>query len=760
MNDLNLMLDNIEAQLGTYSNKTEIYNNNNLNFPLKNKYNLYLGNLDYSFINNPNNNYKIDSRLTYNNFGTTKLEEQSSINQFDQVSNGGMEYKLSLPYYQKTKIHNSIKKELKPYSNNIQNDIKTNINNIKTDLENLKKKENNIDKIRNDLQDINKKLLDYENSFALIEKDNQRTTTLLQNTSSENSKKDENIIGKYIELEQKFEELQNKISVIKDAQNKTDYQIKNSIIENNDYQDIISNLEQQINNFKENTENETNIKLAQLTNNFNEKYNYHNEQIEKLNSKTNQIHGTLNVINETLEVKSEIPEIKNKMDDLNNEINNLKNKLSEISKTQFNINNNNENSSFKDLENNFNQISQQINEQQLNIDLIKKNYVDKDNLDDINNRLLVIQNDINILMEKNENDKESIHSANENLIKLNKENNNNNMVTRDEFKDIINKNENEYIKLQTDLNNKINDIVNNYQILENKYNEFNEQDIINAQTYYSEIFKKMAQEINKNKKDLQDLNDQNDKNYKIFEQINRNFKLIDSEIIKISNIEKNENKNKSKIEEIDKKLTNFENILNENKEQMKNLQRDSLDMLNNEKEGNNKEQKYKKMLEGEESNNSNLQLQIDELNEKEKTNIQNLENKLNEFRQQQTEINQQNNLKIIELNNKINKNKNEDDLMLSQSEVINGNKSNNNSNNYEEKINDLEKKIDLLKEACEKIDKLNDKNQNDINEKFEDISNWLTNFKENINNNLKNLKLYVDKKIENLGNSKTSINNK
>ena len=117
--------------------------------------------------------------------------------------------------------------------------------------------------------------------------------------------------------------------------------------------------------------------------------------------------------------------------------------------------------------------------------------------------------------------------------------------------------------------------MNKYQILGSKFNEINEQDL-NNQENYAEIFKKINEKIIQNKNDIEELNNCNVKNYKIFEQIKRNFKIIDTEIAKINNIQKNEKENNEKIDEINKKLIKLENALNENKNQMKNFQRDSI----------------------------------------------------------------------------------------------------------------------------------------------------------------------------------------
>ena len=133
MDELNYMLDNIESQLGK-SRKRQLYDSiNNYNYlqnnSLTDKSNLFLGNLDYSSLN-------------YNN----NLSEQSNINQLDKISNGGKDYELNIPYYQKVKNDYKIEKEIEPYSKNIQSDMNNSLNNVRTVINGLKIKENDIDK--------------------------------------------------------------------------------------------------------------------------------------------------------------------------------------------------------------------------------------------------------------------------------------------------------------------------------------------------------------------------------------------------------------------------------------------------------------------------------------------------------------------------------------------------------------------------------------------------------------------------------------
>ena len=169
--------------------------------------------------------------------------------------------------------------------------------------------------------------------------------------------------------------------------------------------------------------------------------------------------------------------------------------------------------------------------------------------------------------------------------------------------------------------------------------------------------------------------------------------------------------------------------------------------------------KYKKFIETEENNNSNLLIKINELNNKEKTDMEYLENKLNLFRDEQMKLNQENNQKIELLNKRLNENDNQNQnntdtkQNLEMGNIYNNNSNIRNNNEIENKINNLENKINILKETAEKLDKIKDKNQEEVNQKFEEINNWLGNFSQNVNNNLKNMKLYIEKKFQNLNQS-------
>ena len=157
-----------------------------------------------------------------------------------------------------------------------------------------------------------------------------------------------------------------------------------------------------------------------------------------------------------------------------------------------------------------------------------------------------------------------------------------NFISKDNFKDSIMKQDNQYNELKVSLDKKIKEIIANYKNLENYMNQYQENEKI-KQTNYIEIIKKLTEQIDKNKKDILELNEEIDNHYKIYEQIKRNFKKCDTELAKINNIDNNCKLNQKSLEEIKAKIVRVEDFVNENKNQINNLQRESLQKIEEER---------------------------------------------------------------------------------------------------------------------------------------------------------------------------------
>ena len=259
MSELNFLFNKIDSQIR--SPKTNIYNSEReFNLPINRNYSLYERKTDYSSLsqNIYNNNISNDKfELNY------KLEENQKYNQLDKKSNGGIEYDTNIYPVQKFENINIIKEEIEPYTNKINEELKTTINNLKSEIENLKQKNNNLEEFDIKIKDFNDKIKEYQNKLALLDKDNKNISNSLKIVLDNNSMKDENIINKYLELEKKFKNLDNNIEVIKENQSEKLKIVKGNV-NNENYKDVIINLQNQVNEFTTKIENDSNDKLNKM----------------------------------------------------------------------------------------------------------------------------------------------------------------------------------------------------------------------------------------------------------------------------------------------------------------------------------------------------------------------------------------------------------------------------------------------------------------------------------------------------------------
>ena len=120
------------------------------------------------------------------------------------------------------------------------------------------------------------------------------------------------------------------------------------------------------------------------------------------------------------------------------------------------------------------------------------------------------------------------------------------------------------------------------------------------------------------------------------------------------------------------------------------------------------------------------------------------------MREKQMEINKLNMEKMEEFNLKL-KEKNEN---INKSGLDDNNINENNDLN--DKIEKLEKKIGSLNEVAKKISELGEQNQEKINNDIKSINDWMTKFYQTVQNSLQNLKIYIDKKLNNLSSSQNN----
>ena len=139
--------------------------------------------------------------------------------------------------------------------------------------------------------------------------------------------------------------------------------------------------------------------------------------------------------------------------------------------------------------------------------------------------------------------------------------------------------------------------------------------------------------------------------------------------------------------------------------------------------------------------------QIEELSKNEKEKMDNIQNQLNQFIEEQNEINKKNREKIEELNQKLEE----------KNRIINisglGDNSFKADKNMEDKIINLENKIGVLNEVTKRLTQINEQNNDKVDNSIKDINDWMNNFHQTVQNKLKDMKNYIDKKINNLSSS-------
>jgi len=588
------------------------------------------------------------------------------------------------------------------------------INDIKNKMENLKIEEIELEKMKKDIEIINKKFSIIQKRIDNIEKDNKNLDINPLNNNEINYININDIINKYIKLEENYSDLLKKFEVIKEDQNKNGEKVKKNAIDFNSG-DIESNLNMQTNKIIIEQQNELNAELKKLNIQINTKnYNDDNE-IKKINSDIYNLQQQLDIFNNNLNPIKNIEQMKLILNVLNGQIKMINDKIEQISNENNSDEENNLNISQKPNDEDIIKIKNIINLQRDKINNIKGNYSTKNEINDINNKLNVIEYDINRLIEDEENKNYSNSSKNNSIGNM--------MISRNDLTDQIQIRNNEYKNLNLDLSKDLNSINNIYQMLRDKYFEYNSKDII-KQSNYKEIIIKITEEINENKNDINNLNENNDNNYKIFEQIKRNFKIIDSKISKIKNIEQNEYENKAKIGNIQNKLNILENILNKNNTQIDYSKKENVNVVNNQQD---------------------IMRKINDLNDKGKNEMEYLENEINKFIEERNNINNQMNERLEQLNRKIQEKKN-NRIENSNLEDKNEIKTKNSLYNLEENINSLNKAAGIMNE-------MQDQYKDNTNEEFKKITERIKDLQTNISNKFQETQFNLQSNFRNISQS-------
>ena len=305
MNELNMKLDHIESQLRTSLGESELFNYiNNTNDQLLNqdiKYNNYF---NFSKNNDKRFNFKINNNyIFYNN---EPIQKRQNTSYFSNIRNGNYypesnlqlrnyknDRKEEIEIYMKNNQLNNNKTEVNSYniqpfsdiresnSNNKPKEMINLYNNIKNKIESLKIEENELEKIQEDIEIINRKINKIKVKTDDIEKGNK---SLEINPINNNNISDINdIINKYIKLQENYSDLNNKFDIIKEDQNRNDEKIRKSTIDYNSG-DIASNLNIQVKKIISEQQNNLNAEIKKLKIQINTK-NYNDDiEIQEINS--------------------------------------------------------------------------------------------------------------------------------------------------------------------------------------------------------------------------------------------------------------------------------------------------------------------------------------------------------------------------------------------------------------------------------------------------------------------------------------------
>ena len=725
-------MNNIDAQL--FSNKNfENYFGNHLTYE-------YLPNIQND--KNPNKIYNISNDAYNNNTNflselRNKELEKEKKNKEDIISNGG--------YPNNEIIEDKIKQEKNPFSDGSNLNINDYLNNIKNEVDNLESNQFSLKNYKDKIKDLNNKINEMEINLSSIEEKSQNNKKLNEDLKEKGS----NFDDKYKEIEEQFNELQKNLLNVKEEKNKTGIMLMNSIIDNNNYQKELLDQENKINGFINEQKNNFNINISKLNDMFNDGAKSNDKEIEQIKNKMDELQKEVNDSNNKIEKVNEIPNIENKINELKYKIKDMINKINVISNNQEEIKNKKEeiSKSVKIDGINIDEINKILNENENNLTYINENYVTKDEIGNINNKITEIKSKIKKIYEKNKNNNDN-DNANVKVDALNLDYKD--MVPREYFNNENIKKDKEYKQFQNNYYNKINQIHNNYKDLNGKFDEFGKEEI-NKTSNLKDIINKITKKIVDNKKEIDNLKNEDEKIYTNFEQIKTKFKTIDLNIAKIKGIEQNNLNNQKKINDINNIILKFERMISNNKDNINDLKKDSLNDFDN-KINEKIDLKQNELADLVIDNDENsLDLQINELNQKEKENKETLENKLNDFKNNQIKINQKNKKEIETINQRLKQEINEfGNIKKSIGE--------NNNPEIQKKIISLEKQLESLKESSDKMEKLIENNNQEITEKFKLINDWISNFSNNVNQKLSQLENFSYEKLKEMKQNQSIVN--
>ena len=694
-----------------------------------------------------------------------QIETKLKRNRDNQIDNNIDFYNNSNNYNYnniQSETRNIIKNEMNPYNIKYYNtgaELQNEIKKLNQEIDNLKYNEFNMKKLNEEISEINKKLYKIEVDTSILEKNIKNNDCLYKNALNEEEKNNQNVINKYNEIEEKYNELYNKMKLIKEQQNKVGMELMTNEINENNYKQEISKSEDKLNKFLEESNLKFNNTLNEIYSNFIENTSNKDNELNMIKYEIKNSEEMAKQIKMNLKPIIEINQIQNNINALGKQMGDMNNTYNQIIKEHENIQikNNELHQSIINANNDIKDINNQISQNKINIDEIKNNYITKENLKDINDKINNINNEIKTLNEAFENNKKLLNNANNEIKNINKTSDE--IIQKEEYDKEMNKKNNEFNELKNFYSNKIDESNNNYAEIINQFNQFNEEEM-NSMININKQFKDISDQVKLNNNDIKKLETENNSIYDEFILIKDKFKLLDKNISNLNKLENINVENKKEIEIINDRINKLENDLmlnktNNNNNEIDNLQLESLESLDNfnnkvNKENEIRENKYKELIKETQNNEMILENHINEINQKQEYNINEITNKLNEFKKQQFMLNEQNMKNIEQLNHGISEQIREYENIKQSLESNFDN--NNNKKILETKINNLEREVDEWLEFSKKIDQLMVENMEKNLEKIEEINGQMKNFRENVNNQFKEMKIYIDKTIDNFSN--------
>ena len=659
--------------------------------------------------------------------------------------------------FKEDEARNIIKNEMYSYNpnyNNINSEMQIRINQMHNDIQNLKNNLYNSNRIREEMTELNNKIFKIEVDTSSLEKNVKNNEDLYKNTIIEEQNNNEKIINKYNEIEEKYDGLNQKLNIIKEEQNNAGYELMTSIINNNNYNDEITKLENKLNNFLNEQNMKFNNTLTEIYNNFIENTSNKEKEINLIKSNIKNTQEMLNNIKTILSPMNEIPSIKANINEIEEKMKDASIKYEEIVKDQedMNLKNNELHQSLLNVNKDINEINISINQNQANINDVKNNYIVKSELKEINKKIDSINEEINLLQDNFEKNKKMLNKANKELNNIN--NDMNDIIIKDEFDLEIKKNQNNFEEFKNSSNNKIDEYNSNYNKLLDKFNQYNEEEI-NSMISINKQFKEISDKVNINNNEIKKLVAENDNLYNNFFQIKDKFKIIDKNIFNLHSLEMHNINNKKEIEIINEKVDKLEkdllvdkNVINKNDElQLENIE--SLDKFNNKLSNENelRQNRYSDLIKETKNNEVSIENQINEINKNLEKNMNEIINKLNEYKNQQIKENEQN-MKDLEKINKGISAQIEEFENIKRS--IKGNNGNDNKKLLERRLDSLETEINGWFDFSIKMDELIQQNMEENNIKLEEINNKMNIFRQNVSNKLKETKQYIDTTLDSL----------